>query len=963
LTKAAGRIGRTHRQTDRSRARVVTRARRVRAATRESRARLLEHFLIVVVLAILAVRATINESPHAESADPFQFLTNAAFSTLLSAALLVWAVAAWFTSRRRHCDHCRSVGAGMHAESQRPNAIRPETRPTAEPANVRDIGSGIGPGLAVFLVAVVISCIVASDKRSAATDALGLAVPMIAAMMLVRLLHTAGRIRMVLAMIAAAGLVNALQSAQQAFASNRMVIEQYEKDPRSMLEPLGIESGSFQAMLYEHRLYGKDVRGFFMTGNSAGSYFLLAAAALLALWLARPQTPNTAARAWCHAAIIFCLVRILAGLVLVHSKGATLAAGMAAGLFMAGWRLGSWLRRHRTTVAVGGLLLVVGVSAALVAYGRGHGTLPGGRSMRIRWEYWTATARMIRDHPLGVGGGNFRHYYPAYKAPEALETVQDPHNFVLSLVAQYGPLGLFGVLLAVVLPAWRATGRHRDRYGAVTSAPGTDRTHTPGPSAPADITTNAQLVMLALAAALVFAVRPFFLAGQATRQAEMPALSVLYLYAVPAVVLAGGAMLAVLPLTWGAVSMVGALVVCEGIESVLFDTSEVGPIAPVLWIAVLYGLPLAILLLGMWRSGRAARSSQTGMAHSPDTAVDADTPPPLPPSMASKTGGTATTTQGQPAAEVCAPPPFNPLACRALWIGLAAVLIAALVDFAWFEPGIWTAFWIMLACAVAAGNLTPNRVTGIEPVAPAQAVSKPHPVPPEPRDRIATLASGLAAVPIGVVLIVGVILPVWSGYLQQQARRSPEGPTLLMRAAAIDPLDPLPAHDAAKLCLAHYRWTGDTSMLNQAIDALQQAIRRNPAGFKSPALLAEAYRLRGQVETEAGTGADVSIWLEKAIEQAQRAVGRYPGSARLHMNLAELAEAVGRPALARQHYAQAVAIEQSFQAHFRLMYPGRPVVSRLGTARFEKARRKLEQLQDRLPEGQPRSSDGHTSDG
>jgi hypothetical protein len=64
---------------------------------------------------------------------------------------------------------------------------------------------------------------------------------------------------------------------------------------------------------------------------------------------------------------------------------------------------------------------------------------------------------MAADHPLtGVGPGNFSHYYTHYKPAAALESVADPHNFPLSLLTQYGPLGLAAFLILLFIPLWRA---------------------------------------------------------------------------------------------------------------------------------------------------------------------------------------------------------------------------------------------------------------------------------------------------------------------------------------------------------------------------------------------------------------------------------------------------------------------------------------------------------------------------
>ena len=76
--------------------------------------------------------------------------------------------------------------------------------------------------------------------------------------------------------------------------------------------------------------------------------------------------------------------------------------------------------------------------------------------MLVRWQYWSATAKIIADHLLtGIGGGNFGSFYTHYKIPESLETVRDPHCFVLSILSQYGIIGLAGFFTAVFYPIIR----------------------------------------------------------------------------------------------------------------------------------------------------------------------------------------------------------------------------------------------------------------------------------------------------------------------------------------------------------------------------------------------------------------------------------------------------------------------------------------------------------------------------
>jgi len=76
--------------------------------------------------------------------------------------------------------------------------------------------------------------------------------------------------------------------------------------------------------------------------------------------------------------------------------------------------------------------------------------------MLVRWQYWAASAKMYAAHWLtGVGPGNSPYFYTHYKPDAALETVADPHNFLLSILSQYGPVGLVGFLAMIFIPVWR----------------------------------------------------------------------------------------------------------------------------------------------------------------------------------------------------------------------------------------------------------------------------------------------------------------------------------------------------------------------------------------------------------------------------------------------------------------------------------------------------------------------------
>ena len=140
---------------------------------------------------------------------------------------------------------------------------------------------------------------------------------------------------------------------------------------------------------------------------------------------------------------------VTAGLIITHSKGAIIASAVSAAFLAVYLIFGDRLLAHRKTIFTLCLTAIAAGLVVLVWYGMSHGYLPGGNSMLVRWQYWSSAAKMYAAKPLtGVGGGNFATYYTHYKLPQALEAVRDPHNFVITLLTQYGPLGLIGFVTA-----------------------------------------------------------------------------------------------------------------------------------------------------------------------------------------------------------------------------------------------------------------------------------------------------------------------------------------------------------------------------------------------------------------------------------------------------------------------------------------------------------------------------------
>jgi hypothetical protein len=121
--------------------------------------------------------------------------------------------------------------------------------------------------------------------------------------------------------------------------------------------------------------------------------------------------------------------------------GAAVAIGYGRAFL---WRRRLW--------AVAGLVVIVGAGLLAVRLSGIENALGrAAQSMSLRFEYWTATSRMIEEHPwLGVGPGNFgRHYFLCRSPAGSDEVVSDPHNFALEVWAAGGVFATAALLVAL----------------------------------------------------------------------------------------------------------------------------------------------------------------------------------------------------------------------------------------------------------------------------------------------------------------------------------------------------------------------------------------------------------------------------------------------------------------------------------------------------------------------------------
>ena len=272
----------------------------------------------------------------------------------------------------------------------------------------------------------------------------------------------------------------------------------------------------------------------------------------------------------------------------------------------------------------------------------------------------------------------------------------------------------------------------------------------------------------------------------------------------------------------------------------------------------------------------------------------------------------------------------------ALFCGILGFIIHNLIDFAIFEPGILTAFFAALACLVAMNS--------------------------KPQDRQISVTS--SPIWLKTAAVVGALLITFAyfNYALIPVAKSTAGiakarpPVALGQAqlahnfldtATID--DPLssdaPAQNGNLYIQEFYRSDAQKEQLfNNAEQALFIAAQRNPRDYKIFDSLAELYSLYASLRPEQN-----EAWLNKALESASVAISLYPGDAELHFKLAQIAEDLGQTDLALQNYKIAVQIEDGFRKQFKLMYPGRKVLSRLDEDKYFFATQRINDLEQKPP--------------
>ena len=640
------------------------------------------------------------------------------------------------------------------------------------------------------------------------------------AMLLVQILDSQTKIKLILIVIVALGIVSTYRCWEQ-YSENEQVIKIYEQDPDTALAQHRITPNSLEHFQFEHRLYSKDISGFFTTSNSAGSFALMASFAAVVLFIEwfKKRNLDPLEVAWLIMRGIAVAIVVL-GLVITKSKGAIIASIFAATMFVIYLCLGNRLRVHKKAILIACLLLCIAGGWIVAQYGSTHGRLPGGNSMLVRWQYWDASAKMYADHLLtGVGPGNFAQFYPHYKPASASESVADPHNFILSILTQYGPIGLVGFLAMIFMPLWTVSS---DRPA---------NRPTEAHSSELNFKKTAIVFAIIVSALLLF-IRPIIFPLPPTATAQERQAGIIILYIMPVIIFIAGFLLA-------------------------------------------------------------AAGETTKISHSGITIA-------------------------------------------ALFCAVLGVAFHNLIDFAIFEPGVFTVFWVIIACLIAIYSQSNPRPQIV--LKPTSFVKK------------LTVIAGLVL--FGFYLNY-VLIPVskTSAKIQLANRaisfgRFDEAHRLLDRASEDDSLSSEALSLNSKLYLHHFKLTSSVNrdLLLQAEKHSLGAIQRNRAAFKNYERLTEAYTLLA----DTSKNQEKTDWLNKAFDNTLFTVEHlYPGCARLRIELAKISELLGKTDIAIRQYEKAIKIEDKYRDQFREMYPKRKeVVSRLGDKKYLFAKQRLKYLTD-----------------
>ncbi len=314
--------------------------------------------------------------------------------------------------------------------------------------------TGLEWGTALVAVAGIVSCLVAGNKRLAINATIDwLCLPLLA-IALVQLLRAPWQRKLLLAAVLASACVTAAQCMEQCFSFNETWTH-YQSIKTDFWARQGVELDSSKVELFEKRMQAREATGFLPHSNVAGSYLVLCGLAGIGLTAAQWRRWGTGAKNLIAALCTIGTASVLVAVALTKSLGAAVSGVAGLALWIVLRRFREWIDANRVRTWIIAWLCVVAGAGAVGGYGLLRGSLPGW-SLTFRWQYWQASSKLIADHwATGVGRENFGRHYLRYKAIESPEEVANPHDLFVQAAADWGLLGLVGIVVMALGASYR----------------------------------------------------------------------------------------------------------------------------------------------------------------------------------------------------------------------------------------------------------------------------------------------------------------------------------------------------------------------------------------------------------------------------------------------------------------------------------------------------------------------------
>ncbi|MBP86148.1 MAG: hypothetical protein CMJ64_05450 [Planctomycetaceae bacterium] len=265
------------------------------------------------------------------------------------------------------------------------------------------------------------------------------------------LLRTAAESRALVVVMIALAVCLSMHGYYQYFYDLPKTRRIYEANPDKALREAGIVApeGSVERAQFESRLSSTEpIATFSLTNSLAG---LLAPWLLCAVGIGLMSRKGNKRRHQVQIAAVLSALLLAGCLVLTKSRAAYLATIVGLTFLGVYGRRTGWRPGWKTLTSAGAVVTMLFLIGVLLGAIDLKVLTESSKSLSYRVQYWQATRAMIADYPLfGCGPGNFQQYYPAYKLPEASETIADPHNFLFEIWATSGSLACIAFVAIVV---------------------------------------------------------------------------------------------------------------------------------------------------------------------------------------------------------------------------------------------------------------------------------------------------------------------------------------------------------------------------------------------------------------------------------------------------------------------------------------------------------------------------------